>query len=218
MTPGSTGPVVRMVDLHFSYRETEPIIRELNIELGRGETVALTGPSGRGKSTLLYLIGLLLTPQRGELWVGGKDVTRLPDRERAKLRSTSLGFVFQDAQLDPTRTVLDNVIEGARYRGDDLTVARDRAEHLLQRFEVRVDPGRRPGQISGGQAQRIALARALLGRPPILLADEPTGNLDAGSARLVLDAFHAHAQSGGLVLIATHDPVVLDHCDREIAL
>lgn len=204
--------------LRFSYPGGTSIIHDLDASFEGGEVVALTGPSGRGKSTLLYLLGLLMRPTSGEIDLDGVSTATLPDRSRARLRATQVGFVFQDAQLDWTRSVLDNVIEGARYRSGDLSASRRRGLELLEQFRVEVPPFRKPGQISGGQAQRIALSRALLGSPRVILADEPTGNLDSASAELVLNAFREHARTGGLAVVATHDPAVLKSCDRQVVL
>lgn len=205
-------------ELNFSYAGGTAIIHDCNESFVSGEVVALAGPSGRGKSTLLYLLGLLMRPSSGDVHLNGIQTASLPERQRAWLRATEIGFVFQDSQLDSTRSVIDNVVEGARYRRDDLGLARVRGRELLDEFRVSVPHLRKPGQISGGQAQRIALARALLGNPHVILADEPTGNLDQATAELVLHAFRRHADNGGLVLVATHDPAVLTFCDRRVVL
>lgn len=179
---------------------------------------ALTGPSGRGKSTLLYLLGALLTPNSGRICVGGVDVTTLGDADRAAYRAASVGFMFQDAALDPTRTVMDNVLEGALYAGVGRRVATTRALSLLVRFGVERRADGRPGEISGGQAQRIGLCRALITRPSVVLADEPTGNLDRASADVVLTALSEAAREGAVVVVASHDPVVVARCDDRIEL
>ncbi|KAJ1680496.1 hypothetical protein LUZ63_024286 [Rhynchospora breviuscula] len=179
---------------------------------------ALTGPSGRGKSTLLYLLGLMLKPQRGEILLEGQTVSALNDGARARLRAHRFGFVFQDAALDATRTVLDNVTETALYRGERSADSRRRAIRLLERFGVDVPPDRKPGQVSGGQAQRIALCRALLSDPRVLLADEPTGNLDPVTSTLVVNALAQHASAGAAVIVVTHSPSLAAACDREISL
>ncbi|WP_372984949.1 ABC transporter ATP-binding protein [Microbacterium sp.] len=183
-----------------------------------GEMVALTGPSGCGKSTLLYILGLMVKPTTGRVLVDGVDAYAHTDAHRARLRASLFGFVFQDSALDTSRSVVDNVVEPALYRGQRRRDVVDDAVALLNRFEVRVDFSRRPGQVSGGQAQRIALCRALLCNPAYVLADEPTGNLDRDSARLVLAALRARANDGAVVLIATHDPDVVAECDRQVLL
>ncbi len=148
----------------------------------------------------------------------GADAASQRDAARARMRASLFGFVFQDAALDATRTVLDNVIETALYRGQPREEAKARALELMAQFGVDLRATHKPGQVSGGQAQRIALCRALLNRPRILLADEPTGNLDQDSATVVVDAMRSHAASGNTVIVATHDPALVARCDREIQL
>lgn len=179
---------------------------------------ALTGASGRGKSTLLYLLGLMLSPSAGSVLVDGVTASGGGDAARARLRAHRFGFVFQDAALDNSRTVLDNVTEVALYRGQERSALEPAARELLERFGVDVPPERKPGQVSGGQAQRIAMCRALLCNPGIVLADEPTGNLDPVTARLVVNALREHANIGATVVIVTHTPEVAEACDSEIVL
>lgn len=204
--------------LAFEYERDAPLLSDWSASFEAGEVVAITGPSGRGKSTLLYLLGLMLAPGAGEIRVDGDPVQALPDHARARLRAQHFGFVFQDAALDASRTVLDNVLETALYRGESRAAAVPLAEDLLTRFGVQLRAAAKPGQVSGGQAQRIALCRALLGAPRILLADEPTGNLDPASSDVVVDAFHAHSASGATVIVVTHDPTLVARCDRSITL
>ncbi|UOE42826.1 ABC transporter ATP-binding protein [Agromyces larvae] len=202
----------------FRYDPGTPLLEGWSAAFHPGEVVAVTGPSGRGKSTLLYLLGLMLKPREGRVLLDGREVQGLSDRARAGLRAEVFGFVFQDAALDATRTVMDNIVETALYRGDDRRDATRRADELMHRFGVGLRRGAKPGQVSGGQAQRIALCRALLGQPRVLLADEPTGNLDPDSADLVVDAFHDHAARGGTAVIVTHDPALVARCHRRIPL
>ena len=202
----------------FGYRRSTPILTGWDASFAAGEVVAVTGPSGRGKSTLLYLLGLMLKPAAGQVLIDGTDAAGLGDRHRARLRAARFGFVFQDAALDATRTVLDNVIETALYRGEPREAAKRRALELMDQFGVGLRAAHKPGQVSGGQAQRIALCRALLNDPRILLADEPTGNLDPDSATIVVDALHQQAASGATVVVATHDPALVARCDRRIEL
>jgi len=206
-------------DLTFAYRaNAHPILEGWSAKFLSGTTTALTGPSGRGKSTLLYLLGLMLRPAAGDILVDGRATTGLRDVQNAQIRAGYFGFVFQDAALDPSRTVLDNVTESSLYRGTDRKKAAVRARDLLERFNVGVPPARRPGQVSGGQAQRIALCRALIHEPQILLADEPTGNLDPESSAVVVEGMISHSRTGAAVVIVTHSPEVAAACDREIRL
>jgi putative ABC transport system ATP-binding protein len=204
--------------LSFGYDDTHPVISNWDADFAAGEVVAVTGPSGRGKSTLLYLLGLMLRPKAGEVRVRGELVSDLRDKHRASLRATMYGFVFQDAALDASRTVLDNVIETSLYRGESRDAAKARALDLMEQFGVALRADAKPGQVSGGQAQRVALCRALLGRPRILLADEPTGNLDPASADIVVAAFHAEAAAGAAVIVVTHDPALVERCHRKVEL
>lgn len=204
--------------LSFGYESSRPIVNGWEASFRAGEVVAITGPSGRGKSTLLYLLGLMLKPLSGEIRLAGEEVGSLRDAERASLRASQFGFVFQDAALDPTRSVLDNITETSLYRGSNLKSDRLRAEGLMEQFGVSLRARAKPGQVSGGQAQRIALCRALLNRPKVLLADEPTGNLDPASADLVVGAFHDHAAGGATVVVVTHDPSLVARCNRTIEL
>ncbi len=205
-------------DIRFGYIADRPILDHFSHEFLPGEVVALTGPSGRGKSTLLYILGLMLRPDDGAVRLGEQPVSELADGPRAAVRADRYGFVFQDAALDATRTVIDNVLEVALYRGLDGDQWRDRAQELLAEFGVDLDPWRKPGQVSGGQAQRIALVRALIGDPEFILADEPTGNLDAATSDLVFTALRARADAGATVIVATHDTTFMARCDRRVEL
>jgi putative ABC transport system ATP-binding protein/lipoprotein-releasing system ATP-binding protein len=208
--------VITVEELSFGYKPTELIFDNVTFQFPSGETTVVTGRSGSGKSTLLYILGLLLTPSRGRVVLNGADVAGLGDVGSSRLRAARMGFVFQDAVLDPSRTVVDNVCESGLYAGLNRGEARDRALELLERFEVGLMLDHRPGEVSGGQAQRVALCRALLNRPEVILADEPTGNLDRESAALVLTALTGAARDGAVVVIASHDSDVVSKGDRVI--
>lgn len=197
--------MIELSDLAFAYSESDPIFAGLGHRFEPGTSTALVGRSGSGKSTLLYLIGLMLSPTSGKIFIDGIDADDLADWQRAEMRAKLMGFVFQDALLDPARSIIDNVLEGALYNDVSNGPTRKEALALLSRFGVTVDPERRPGQLSGGQAQRVALCRALLGDPAIVLADEPTGNLDVLSADIVWEALLGYAEAGATVVVATHD-------------
>lgn len=205
-------------DLAYGYDAGTALFAGWSAAFHAGEVVAITGPSGRGKSTLLYLLGLMLRPHHGEVLLDGIALERASDRRRASARAETFGFVFQDAALDQSRSVLDNILETTLYRGERRRVMVPRAQHLMERFGVALRQGAKPGQVSGGQAQRIALCRALLGDPRVLLADEPTGNLDPASSAVVLGALHHQAANGAAVIVVTHDPALADACDRRIEL
>jgi len=210
--------VLEARDIGFGYVRGTRVLDEWSASFPGGVVTALTGPSGRGKSTLLYLLGLMLHPSSGQILIDGSDASSLSDARRARVRAERFGFVFQDAALDATRTVMDNVTETTLYRGGSRRAGRVRATGLLERFGVDVPAHRKPGQVSGGQAQRIALCRALLNDPEILLADEPTGNLDPTTSAVVVDALREHAARGAAVIVVTHSPEVAAACDREIRM
>lgn len=205
--------------LRFTYRHGgEELFDGLDFAFEQGRMTAITGASGRGKSTLLYVLGLMLRPSGGAVLLGGRTVSTMKDAERAAVRALRLGFVFQDAVLDPTRTIVDSVIEPALYAGHRRADVRARAEALLDELGVVARSDHLPGQISGGQAQRVAVARALMNRPDVILADEPTGNLDEHNSATVLRTLASAAQGGRTVVIATHDPAVVERCDRVLTL
>lgn len=205
--------------VRFAYRRgADELFGGLSHEFTAGKVTALTGPSGRGKSTLLYMLGLMLRPSAGQVLIDGISAAALPDSRRSVLRASRFGFVFQDASLDPHRRILDSVVEPARYAGIDERLAQLHARRLLADMGVAHRADHRPGEISGGQAQRVAVCRALVNDPAIVLADEPTGNLDRDNAAGVLDALSGAAGTGRTVVIATHDPFVLDRVDEVLAL
>ena len=209
---------VEAQSIGFGYGSDARVLEGWSATFDSGSMTALTGASGRGKSTLLYMLGLMLQPTEGDILVGGVSTATMRDASRARLRAHRFGFVFQDAALDSTRTVLENITETALYRGEIRRTLIPRALDLMSRFGVDVPAERKPGQVSGGQAQRIALCRALLHAPDVLLADEPTGNLDPETSALVIATLREHAQTGAVVIVVTHSPAVADACDREIRL
>lgn len=216
--PGADEVVLAVADLRFRYRRGPELFDGLTHRFAPARITAVTGPSGRGKSTLLYVLGLLLTPSTGRVSLGATTASALPDRQRSRLRATRLGFVFQDSELDPARSVLASVIEPGLYAGRTHGQLEGEARALLTRFGLAERADHRPGQISGGQAQRVALCRALVNRPDVVLADEPTGNLDPANAALVIDALRDTADRGRTVVVATHDPTVVAHADEVVTL
>ncbi|HET7174196.1 MAG TPA: ATP-binding cassette domain-containing protein [Nocardioidaceae bacterium] len=180
------------------------VLDGLDYTFTSGAVTVVTGPSGRGKSTLLYLLGLMLRPTAGQVVWRGEQVSEWSDGDRSSWRAREVGFVFQDAVLDPSRSVLENIVEGALYAGLPRRSATARAGELMERFGVQTRSAAKPRQVSGGQAQRVALCRALVKQPAVVLADEPTGNLDEGSAAVVWQALYEEAKRGATVLVATH--------------
>jgi lipoprotein-releasing system ATP-binding protein len=217
-------PVLRLDGLRKAYGLGTPleveVLHGIDLSLHGGEFAALIGPSGSGKSTLLNLIGLLDTPTSGEIHVQGRPTVALSDADRTALRGRTLGFVFQFHHLINAFSVLDNVMMPALLGGAARdTATRDRALELLDAVGLAQHAHKRPTELSGGQQQRVAIARALMIRPPILLADEPTGNLDSHSADEVFALFRRFNQTFGCaVLLVTHDPRIAARCDRVLEM
>jgi lipoprotein-releasing system ATP-binding protein len=199
-------------------RGHELVLDRLSQRFEAGAVTAITGPSGCGKSTLLYVLGLMLQPERGDVSWMQTSISRLDDASRSKFRAETVGFVFQDAALDTSRTVLDNVLEGVLFSSHDRGIATKTARLLLDRFEVGLRADHLPGQISGGQAQRVALCRALVKSPSLILGDEPTGNLDDRTADVVWGALHQAARDGAVVVVATHDQSRAETADQVLRL
>jgi putative ABC transport system ATP-binding protein len=194
-----------------------PALRGVDLDVRAGEYVAIMGPSGSGKSTLMHILGCLDRPSSGEYRLDGKDVSRLGGRELARVRNRKVGFVFQTFNLMPRLTVDENVALPLKYRGGlSRKERRAIARRLLDRLGLTDRVGHRPDELSGGQCQRVAIARALIGEPAILMADEPTGNLDSKAGRDVLATFDELHGAGHTILLVTHDPNVAAHAERVI--
>ncbi|MFH9987249.1 ABC transporter ATP-binding protein [Streptomyces luteogriseus] len=194
-------------------------LRGASVELCAGEILAVTGPSGSGKSTLLHCLSGIVRPDAGSVTYDGRRLEDLPEKRLSELRRTEFGVVFQFGQLIPELTVLDNVALPLLLAGTDRAGARARAGQWLERFGVRGQEDLRPGELSGGQAQRAALARALVTGPRVVFADEPTGALDSLAGEQVMTALvHTARESGTAVLLVTHDAQVAAYADREVRL
>ncbi|MES3039395.1 MAG: ABC transporter permease [Bdellovibrionota bacterium] len=216
-------PLIEVRDLHFSYRtgadQSVPILHGLNFDIYPGEFVAIQGPSGSGKSTLLYLLGCMSPIQKGKVVIGDVDVSRLSEDELAIFRNENLGFVFQQFHLLPKASVLDNILLSAHYpieKPKDLNAATEKAVLLATRLGLQDRLNHGPQELSGGQQQRVAIARALLNEAPVILADEPTGNLDSKSAAIVIDELKALKKNGKTIILITHDKEIAAQADRTI--
>jgi putative ABC transport system ATP-binding protein len=217
----ATEPVIRLTDVHKVYGDGEDQVRALrgiSLEMGAGEFAAIMGPSGSGKSTLMHILGCLDVPTEGEYTLAGTPVSAMSSRALARIRNERVGFVFQSFNLLPRASIVRNVELPLLYAGIGRRERRERALEALGRVGLAERARALPSQLSGGQRQRVAIARALVNRPTIILADEPTGNLDTktgGGIMALLDELH---DQGHMVIVVTHDPNVASHAQRIIHL
>jgi lipoprotein-releasing system ATP-binding protein len=222
MSKQENGITLDIKNLTKTYKTGEDklvILDELSLSIYKGETVALVGPSGAGKSTLLSQIGLLDTPDSGEILIGGEDAAKLKDKAKTKLRAQEIGFVYQFHHLLPEFTALENVMMPQIISGRSHKEAKDRAQRFLDRLGLAERLYHRPATLSGGEQQRVAIARALANKPSLLLADEPTGNLDPQTGAHVFKLLTSIVQKTGVsALIATHNMELASKMDRVLIL
>lgn len=215
-------PLVELVGVRKEYRlgsQVVPVLKGINLTVQRGEMVAIMGASGSGKSTLLHIIGCLDLPTEGVYFFAGREVSVLSKDELAQIRNRSIGFVFQQFNLLPRATALKNVELPMLYAGVPAGERRERARALLARVGLESFAYHLPSQLSGGQQQRVAIARALANSPSLLLADEPTGQLDSKTGLEILALFQElHRETGITVIMVTHDPAVASFCGRTVYL
>ena len=211
---------LRAVDKTYLTEEIETrVLSGVDLSVDEGEYVSIAGPSGCGKSTLLSILGLLDVPSRGDYVLAGKSVRGQSPAELSELRNAMIGFIFQSFNLIGDLTIRENVALPLRYRRGISGADRDRAvDDALARVEMSHRATHYPSQLSGGQQQRVAVARAIVGKPPLLLADEPTGNLDSKNGELVMDLIRGLHQDGSTVCMVTHDPRYAGHAERRIQL
>jgi putative ABC transport system ATP-binding protein len=193
-------------------------LRGVSIQIDKGEYVAIMGPSGSGKSTLMNLIGCLDTPSKGTYLLNGKEVSTMNDNELARIRNEEIGFVFQTFNLLPRATALHNVELPLVYAGVSSKERLERARQALEKVELSQRMTHRPNELSGGQRQRVAIARALVNNPSILLADEPTGNLDSKTGVEIMALFERLHAAGNTIVLVTHEPDVAAHAKRQILI
>jgi putative ABC transport system ATP-binding protein len=213
--------IIRIRDLTREYRmgsERILALREVTLEIRRNEYLAIMGPSGSGKSTMMNVLGCLDTATAGEYWLNGEEVSRLTDDALARVRNREIGFVFQTFNLLPRATALHNVELPLVYAGVRARERRERASAALDRVGLAERMHHRPNELSGGQRQRVAIARALVNQPSILLADEPTGNLDSVTSDEIMEVFAALHAAGQTVIMVTHEPDIAARAQRVVVL
>ena len=216
-------PLIELTDIRKTYHLGEvdvPVLKGVSVDIDRGEMIALTGASGSGKSTLMNILGCLDRPTAGTYMLDGIDVSGLDTNARAGVRHQKIGFVFQSFNLLPRTTALENVMMPLSYGHKHVPdrEAQARATELLERVGLGGRIDHHPSQLSGGQQQRVAIARALVNRPPVLLADEPTGNLDSRTSEEVLAMFQQLNDDGLTIILVTHDQDVAHHASRQIVM
>jgi len=217
--PGTNGVLIDVRDLHKVYHLEGEDVRALDgvsLKIHRGEMVAIMGPSGSGKSTLMNVIGCLDVPTSGSYVLNGHEVSRMDDNELARIRNREIGFVFQTFNLLPRADALHNVELPLIYSGMPSGERKKRAAQALDNVGLSDRKSHWPSQLSGGQRQRVAIARALVNTPSIILADEPTGNLDSRSGEEIMAAFHRIHEQGNTVILVTHEPDIAAHAERVI--
>jgi putative ABC transport system ATP-binding protein len=215
---GTTAPDLELRGVRKLYPGGVEALRGVDLAIAHGELVAIAGPSGSGKSTLLHIAGTLERPSAGEVWVEGRNAATLADGELASLRASSIGFVFQQFFLLDGMSAVDNVADGLLYTGTPSGERRRLARELLERVGLGHRLAHRPAQLSGGERQRVAIARALLGRPAVVFADEPTGNLDSHAGAELISLLQELNREGTTIIVITHESHVAAAMTRQVTM
>lgn len=214
-------PVIKTVNITRKFdmgKEVIKVLHGINIEVYKNEYVAFMGPSGSGKSTFMNIIGCLDTPSGGQYFLNGKDVSKMTDNQLAEVRNKEIGFIFQTFNLLPRYTALENVALPLVYAGLSKSERNAKAKHVLEEVGLADRMKHKPNELSGGQRQRVAVARALVNSPSILLADEPTGNLDSKTSYEIMGLFHTLHSKGNTIIIVTHEEDIAKHTSRIVRL
>jgi len=213
--------VISLKDIKKNYylgKEAVTVLKGINLEITKNEYVALMGPSGSGKSTLMNILGCLDTPTSGQYILNGKDVSRMADDDLAQVRNEEIGFVFQQFNLLPRLSALENVAVPLIYGGVSKKERLERAAAMLEKVGLAERRHHKPNELSGGQCQRVAIARALINNPSLILADEPTGNLDTKTSVEIMELFEAIQSSGNTVILVTHEEDIAEHAQRIVRI
>jgi putative ABC transport system ATP-binding protein len=217
----TTPPVIHLEDVRKSYlmgRHPLPVLKGVSLDIFRNEYVALMGPSGSGKSTLMNIIGCLDSPTSGAYILNGQDVSKMADDDQADVRNIEIGFVFQQFNLLPRLTAAENVALPLVYAGIPRKLRQERAMAVLEKVSLTDRSHHKPNELSGGQCQRVAIARALINNPSLILADEPTGNLDSKTSVEIMDIFTAIQSAGNTVVVVTHEEEIARYAHRVVRL
>lgn len=217
----SADPIIRLLDIRKSYfmgRQELEVLKGVSLDILKNEYVALMGPSGSGKSTLMNILGCLDTPTSGSYVLNGQNVSTMPDDALADVRNIEIGFVFQQFNLLPRLTALENVALPLVYAGTPKKERQERAMHVLEKVSLTDRSHHKPNELSGGQCQRVAIARALVNNPSLILADEPTGNLDTRTSIEIMDIFSQIQATGNTVVLVTHEEDIANYAHRIVRL
>jgi putative ABC transport system ATP-binding protein len=219
--PIITPPIIHLEDIHKSYlmgKQALPVLKGISLDILKNEYVALMGPSGSGKSTLMNILGCLDTPTAGKYILNGQDVSKMHDDSLADVRNIEIGFVFQQFNLLPRLTAVENVALPLVYAGVPAKQRIERAMNVLEKVNLSDRGHHKPNELSGGQSQRVAIARALINNPSLILADEPTGNLDTKTSIEIMDIFGSIQSAGNTVVLVTHEEDIANYAHRIVRL